>query len=154
MWRCGVLINVEAMSAFICSFNLKMELLDWMFIYRSAALRREMLDNSFSLPLSVHFFFFFKQEKCKSRGNCCQTWHSLIHRFAVLLKWKLCRPMLFHITQGKACRQYYICNLAVALNISMGMTLSYSLTLISITAWLKVWFNFFIQQFQKGVIVE
>jgi len=52
---------VEAMSAFICSFNLKMELLDWMFIYRSAALRREMLDNSFSLPLSVHFFFFLNK---------------------------------------------------------------------------------------------
>jgi len=105
------------------------------------------------LSLFIFFILFFKQEKCKSRGNCCQTWHSLIHRFAVLLKWKLCRTMLFHITQGKACRQYYICNLAVALNIIMGMTLSYSLTLISITAWLKVWFNFFIQQFKKGVIV-
>lgn len=49
-------VKVEAMRAFICSFNLKTELLDWMFIYRSAALWREILDNSFSLPLSVIFF--------------------------------------------------------------------------------------------------
>ncbi len=29
----GVIINVEAMKAFICSFNPKMEPLDWIFIY-------------------------------------------------------------------------------------------------------------------------